>query len=111
MEDDNSSSYTGSYDATLEYGSGSVLVCISEDAMSRYMTLNNDNQGTIDEMQSSGEIGFTAKGTKCNIVKRKVKSNYWMAYMKEIQYGLSRNQLMRNKFLKDCLKYSSPFLL
>lgn len=28
--------------------------------MSRYMTLNNDNQGTIDEMQSSGEIGFTA---------------------------------------------------
>lgn len=71
--DSNSSSYTGSYDATLEYGSGSVLVCISEDAMSRYMSaLNNDNQGTIDEMQSSGEIGFTAKGTKCNIVERKV---------------------------------------
>lgn len=41
--------------------------------MSRYMSaLNNDNQGTIDEMQSSGEIGFTAKGTKCNIVERKV---------------------------------------
>lgn len=66
-----SSSYTGSYDATLEYGSGSVLVCISKDAMDRYLSaLNNSNQGTIDEMESSGEIGWTAKGTKCNIVDR-----------------------------------------
>lgn len=67
----NFNSYTGAYDATLEYGSGSVLVCISKDAMDRYLTaINNDNQGTIEEMEKSGEVGWTAKGTKCNIVDR-----------------------------------------
>lgn len=60
-----------SYDATLEYGSGSVLVAISKDAMDRYMSaLSNDNQGTIDEMENEGQIGWTSKGTKCNIVDR-----------------------------------------
>lgn len=59
------------YDATLEYGSGDVLICSSEDAMERYMTaLMKDNQGTISEMIMNGEVGYTAKGTKCNIVKR-----------------------------------------
>ena len=62
---------TTTYDATLEYGSGDVLICSSEDAMDRYMTaLAKDNQGTISEMIMNGEIGYTAKGTKCNIVKR-----------------------------------------
>ncbi len=66
-----SNSYTGEYDARLEYGSGSVLVAISKDAMDRYLTaINNDNQGTIAEMENSGEIGWTEKGTKCNIVDR-----------------------------------------
>lgn len=61
-----------SYDAILKYGSGDVLICVSEDAMSRYMTaLNKGDEGTIEEMQSNGEIGFTAEGTKCNIVERK----------------------------------------
>lgn len=68
----NSSSYTGTYDAKLNYGSGSVLICISEDAMERYMTaLNNGYQGTIDEMIASGEIAYTEKNTKCNIVEKK----------------------------------------
>lgn len=60
-----------SYDATLEYGSGSVLVAVSKDAMDRYMSaLANDNQGTIDELENEGQIGWTSKGTKCNIVDR-----------------------------------------
>ena len=65
--------YTGSYDAKLSYGSGSVLICISEDAMDRYMkALNNNYQGTIDEMTTNGEIAFTEKDTKCNIVDKKL---------------------------------------
>ena len=65
-------SYSGTYDAKLKYGSGSVLICISEDAMDRYMTaLNEGYQGTIDEMISSGEIAYTERNTKCNIVEKK----------------------------------------
>lgn len=68
-----SSGYSGSYDAKLSYGSGSVLICSSEDAMDRYMTaLNNGYQGTIDEMTANGEIAFTEKNTKCNIVDKKI---------------------------------------
>jgi len=64
-----SNEYTGKYDATLKYGSGKVLVCISEDAMDRYFTaLNKGYEGTIDELESTGQIGWTAKGTKCNII-------------------------------------------
>lgn len=67
----NSNTPSIAYDATLEYGSGDVLICSSEDAMERYMTaLVKDNQGTISEMIMNGEVGYTAKGTKCNIVKR-----------------------------------------
>ena len=66
-------SYTGSYDAKLSYGSGSVLMCSSEDAMDRYLTaVNNGNQGTIDEMTTNGEIAFTERNTKCNIVDKKI---------------------------------------
>jgi len=65
-----SSTYTGSYDAQLSYGSGSVIVFASEDAMDRYMTaLAKGYQGTIDEMVANGEVGYTAKDTKCNIVE------------------------------------------
>lgn len=67
------SGYSGSYDATLNYsGSSGVLVFISEDVMERYMTaLANGRQGTIDELFSSEQIGYTEKDTKCNIVKKK----------------------------------------
>lgn len=66
-----SDSTVTSYDAKLEYGSGSVLVAISKDAMDRYMAaLVRDNQGTIDELENEGQIGWTPKGTKCNIVDR-----------------------------------------
>lgn len=72
--DNNSSSeYTGSYDAKLSYGSGSVLICSSEDAMDRYLTaVSNGNQGTIDEMTTNREIAFTERNTKCNIVDKKI---------------------------------------
>lgn len=64
-----SNEYTGKYDATLKYGSGKVLICISEEAMDRYFTaLNKGYEGTIDELESTGQIGWTAKGTKCNII-------------------------------------------
>ena len=60
------------YDATLEYGNDDVMICISEDAMERFMSaLAKDNQGTVSEMILSGEVAFTPKGTKCNIVTRK----------------------------------------
>lgn len=59
------------YDAYLNYGSGSIPFWISEDALDRYISASvKDNQGTIDEMTTNGEIGFTPKGTKCNIVKK-----------------------------------------
>ena len=58
------------YDAYWSYGSGSIPFWFSEDALERYISASVKNeQGTIDEMTASGEIGFTAKGTKCNIVK------------------------------------------
>lgn len=61
------------YDATLEYGEGMVLVFVSEDAMERYMTaLNNGRQGTQYEMFLNGEVGYTLKGTKCNIVSTRM---------------------------------------
>lgn len=34
--------------------------------------LNNGYQGTIDEMTANGEIAFTEKNTKCNIVDKKI---------------------------------------
>jgi len=61
------------YDATLEYGDGMVLVFVSEEAMERYMTaLNNGRQGTQYEMFLNGEVGYTLKGTKCNIVSTRM---------------------------------------
>ena len=62
-------SVVSSYDAVLEYGDGKVLVFSSEDALSRYITaLTKSRQGTMDEMFLSGEVSYTAKGTKCNII-------------------------------------------
>lgn len=70
----NDSGYTGAYDAKLKYsGTDGVLICISEDAMERFMTaLNNGNDGTIEEMFSSGQCAYTEQGTKCNIVEKKL---------------------------------------
>ncbi len=66
-------SYSGSYDAKLEYGSGAVLIFASEDAMDRYMTaLVKGYQGTMDEMMLNGEVASTERGTKCNIVSEKL---------------------------------------
>lgn len=66
--------YTGTHDATLKMtGEDSVLICISEDAMDRCMTaLNNGYEGTIDEMISNKEIGFTERNTKCNIIDKQL---------------------------------------
>ncbi len=67
------SSYTGSYDAKLEYeGTEGVLICVSEDAMDRFMTaVNNQNEGSLYELLLNGEVAYTEQGTKCNIVDRK----------------------------------------
>lgn len=62
-----------SYDATLRYGSGSVLVFSSKESMDRFMTaMANENQGTIDEMIASGEVGYVNQDTKCNIVEQHI---------------------------------------
>lgn len=68
-----SSSYTGTYDAKLEYeGTEGVLICVSEDAMDRFMTaVNNQNDGSLYELLLNGEVAYTKQGTKCNIVNRK----------------------------------------
>ena len=59
-----------SYDATLRYGAGSVVVFSSKDAMDRFVSaMANENQGTIDEMLASGEVGYISAGTKCNILE------------------------------------------
>lgn len=67
------SSYTGSYNAKLEYeGTEGVLICVSEDAMDRFMTaVNNQNEGSLYELLLNGEVAYTEQGTKCNIVDRK----------------------------------------
>ena len=67
------SSYTGAYDAVLKYsGTSGVLICISEDAMERFMTaVNNDNEGTLQELFLEGQCAYTEQGTKCNIVDKK----------------------------------------
>ena len=46
------SSYSGAYDAKLKYkGTKGVLICVSEDAMEKFMTsVNNDNQEKLDEL-------------------------------------------------------------
>lgn len=68
-----SSSYSGSYDATLSYGGDSVLICASEDAMDRYMTaLSKSDRDTINSMIMNGEIAFAENNTKCNIVQKKL---------------------------------------
>ena len=64
-------SSVASYDATLDYGGDSVLVCSSEEAMDRYINaLINGNQGTVNEMLLDGQIKYVSNGTKCNIVKK-----------------------------------------
>ena len=61
------------YDAYLEYGEGSVLICSSKDSLRRYMeALVDGNDGTIDELEKSGEISYTSKGTKCNVIDREL---------------------------------------
>jgi hypothetical protein len=100
-----SSEYISSYDAKLPYGSDSVLICSSEDAMDRYMTaLNNGNQGTIDEMITNGEIVFTEKNTKCNIVDKKItkaKVKLLDVPMLETQFGLLLSHYKRNRIIKN----------
>lgn len=70
----NDNSYTGAYDATLKYsGTDGVLICVSEDAMDRFMTaVNNGNEGTLEELFLDGQCAYTEQGTKCNIVDRKL---------------------------------------
>lgn len=66
-------SYSGPYDAELRFsGTDGVLICVSEDAMDRFMTAaNNQNEGSLYELLLNGEVAYTEQGTKCNIVDRK----------------------------------------
>lgn len=61
------------YDAILEYsGTTGVLICISEDAMDRFMTaVNSGHEGTLQELFLDGQCAYTEQGTKCNIVDKK----------------------------------------
>lgn len=64
--------YSGSYDATLDYGGESVLICADEASMDRYMTaLGKNDRDQINEMIMAGEIAFAERGIKCNIIKSK----------------------------------------
>lgn len=61
------------YDAYLEYGDESVLIGSSKDSLRRYMeALVDGNDGTIDELEKRGEISYTTKGTKCNVIDREL---------------------------------------
>lgn len=66
--------YSGAYDAKLKYsGTDGVLICTSEDAMDRFMTaVNNENEGTLEELFLNGQCAYTEQGTKCNVVDRKL---------------------------------------
>lgn len=67
-------SYTGAYDAKLKYsGTDGVLICASEEVMEKFMTaVNNNNEGTLEELFLNGQCAYTEQGTKCNIVDKKL---------------------------------------
>lgn len=67
-------SYSGLYDAELKYsGTDGVLICVSENAMERFMSaVNNGNDGSLQELFLDGQCAYTEQGTKCNIVDRKL---------------------------------------
>jgi len=63
-------STTVSYDATLKYRSGAVVVFSSKDSMDRFTNaLSKEYQGSIDEMISNGEVAYVEEDTKCNILE------------------------------------------
>ena len=66
--------YSEAYDAKLKYNeTDGVLICISEDAMERFMSaVNNGNEGTLEELFLNGQCAYTEQGTKCNIVEKKL---------------------------------------
>lgn len=67
-----SSSYTGSYDATLQYGTGAIAAFNTEESMERFTSaMVNDQQGTVDDMIVNGDVIYIEKNTKCNIVSKK----------------------------------------
>ena len=68
-ESGNGSSVT-LYDATLSYGSGSVVVAIDEEALDDFFdALVGKNEATLQELFDSGKLGETPRGTKCAIMK------------------------------------------
>lgn len=78
------------YDAYLEYGSGSVLICNSKDSMKRFVeALTMEDNDTIEEMEKNGEVSYTTKGTKCNIIERELTS-----YKVKILDGLYKDNMV-----------------
>lgn len=67
--DSSSSKYTGTYDATLEYQEGNVVIASSKDYLNQYIKdCTNSNTSDINSLEAAGKIGTVEKGTKCNIV-------------------------------------------
>ena len=70
---DDSISSVSVYDATLEYGSTDVMIAIDEDAMDKFFdAITNEDEGSLDSLIANGQIAYTAKGTKCNIIKNEI---------------------------------------
>lgn len=63
------------YNAFLEYGSDSVVIADSKEALSEFLTnVANDNESAITDMVSNGLIAYVEKGTKINIIEKKLST-------------------------------------
>lgn len=63
------------YNAFLEYGSDSVVIAGSKEALSEFLTnVAKDNESAITDMVSNGLIAYVENGTKINIIEKKLST-------------------------------------
>ncbi|MGI5839409.1 MAG: hypothetical protein ACOX8W_07080 [bacterium] len=61
------------YDAILNFKNGSSLIAVDEETIDRFMdALVRENKGTINELYENNKIAEVPKGTKVNIIERKL---------------------------------------
>ena len=61
------------YDAILNFKNGSSLIAIDEETLDRFMdALVRENEGTISKLYENNKVAEVPKGTKVNIIKRKL---------------------------------------
>ena len=60
------------YDATLEYGTGSVVIANSKDDLSTFLSyVSEQDNDALGNMVANGLIAYVEKGTKINVIEKK----------------------------------------